>query len=103
MNKDYNDILKEIHKISKTVESLDNRISKELQEVKKYIKQINSKILTVLDKIQEFEIIMDAAEILEDHIQEEEDKYNTEWSPYDDDHELEDYEGYDNDIEEDES
>jgi hypothetical protein len=44
---------------------------------------------------------MDAAEILEEHMEEEENKYNTEWNPYDDeDYEPEDYEQYGDDDKE---
>ena len=43
---------------------------------------------------------MDAADIIEEHMEEEENKYNTEWNPYDDDdHQKEDYENYDNEDE----
>ena len=39
---------------------------------------------------------MDAAEIIEDHMDEEEDKYNTEWNPYnDEDYDGEEFDNYD--------
>ena len=49
--------------------------------------------------MQEFEIIFDAAEIIEDEIDRNQ-GYKTEWSPYDDeDFQIEDYEHYDDDDE----
>jgi hypothetical protein len=62
---------------------------------------MDRKISDISNKVQEFEIIMDAAEIIEDHMEEEENKYNSEWDPYDDDnYESEPYEEY-NDEEDD--
>ena len=46
---------------------------------------------------------MDAAELIEQQMEEEEDKYNTEWNPYDEDYDAEDYEDYSGDIEQDDS
>jgi hypothetical protein len=93
---------KELDQLSKEIKSLENKQSKEFSDIKKLLKKMDQKLGQILDKIQEFEIIMDAAEILEEHMEEKED-YNTEWNPYDDDdYETEDYEDY-NSPEEDES
>lgn len=78
-------------------------IRKENKELKKIIKVLENKVCLVLDKIQEFEIVLDAAELIEDQIDEqtkEDNRYNTEWNPYEDeDFRGEDYENYDDDEE----
>lgn len=89
MPKSIDDIYKELEKNIKDVSSLDSKFSKEMTDLKKLLKSLDKKISLILEKVQEFEIIMDAAEILEEHMEEEEDKYNTEWNPYEDN---EDYE-----------
>jgi|TARA_B100001778_G_scaffold322604_1_gene315087 peptidoglycan hydrolase CwlO-like protein len=83
-------------KITKLI--LDNKkellsLQKEHTDIKKTLKKIDQKISNVLDKIQEFEIVLDAAEALEGRLDEEEDeKYNTEWNPdEDEDFNTEDY------------
>ena len=68
-------------------------LQKQHTDIKRTLKRIDQKISNVLDKIQEFEIVLDAAEVLENHIDDQEDKeneYDTEWNPeededYDDD------------------
>ena len=72
-------------------------LQKENKELKKIIRNIERKINLVLDKIQEFEVVLDAAELLEEQVEKQnESEYNTEWSPYEDeDFESEDYEDYD--------
>jgi DNA anti-recombination protein RmuC len=106
MSKDINDIIKEVqktnqelYKTNKEVHNIDSKLSKDVVEIKKILKSLNRKMDLMIDKIQEFEIIMDAAEIIEDHQADEEDKYNTEWNPYDEDHDGEDYEDHENDNE----
>jgi hypothetical protein len=89
MPKNIDDIYKELVKNIKDVSSLDSKVSKEMADLKKLLKSLDKKISLILEKVQEFEIVMDAAEILEEHMEEEEDKYNTEWNPYEDN---EDYE-----------
>lgn len=89
MSKNIEDIYKELVKNIKDVSSLDSKVSKEMADLKKLLKSLDKKISLILEKVQEFEIVMDAAEILEEHMEEEEDKYNTEWNPYEDN---EDYE-----------
>ena len=95
MSKEISDIIKEIqknnqeiYKINKDVHSVEDNLSKEIKEIKQYLKSLDKKISMVLDQIQEFQIIMDAAEIIEDSMdeedEEEDDIYNTEWNPYDD-------------------
>ncbi len=82
-------------KITKLI--LDNKkellnLQKEHTDIKKTLKKIDQKISNVLDKIQEFEIVLDAAEVLESRLDEEEERYNTEWNPEEDeDFNTEDY------------
>lgn len=76
-------------------------LQKENGELKKILKSIERKVDAIADKIQEFEIVFDAAEILEDQIEKQR-EYNTEWNPYDDeDFQIEDYEDYDTDDDDD--
>ena len=73
-------------------------MSTELQKVLEILKHIQLKIDAIESKISEFEIIFDAADIIEEHREEEENKYNTEWNPYDDeDFAVDEYETYDDD------
>jgi hypothetical protein len=98
MSRDIENIAKEIIKANKEIHHMEDKFSKDIGDIKKLIKNLEKKIDLVLNKIQEFEIIMDAAELIEEQRDEEEDKYNTEWNPYEDeDYEKEDYENYDND------
>jgi hypothetical protein len=90
MPKNIDDIYKELVKNIKDVSSLDSKVSKEMADLKKLLKSLDKKISLILEKVQEFEIVMDAAEILEEHMEEEEDKYNTEWNPYEDNEDYED-------------
>tara|TARA_Y100000385_G_C12808307_1_gene514952 strand:+ start:215 stop:514 length:300 start_codon:yes stop_codon:yes gene_type:complete len=72
-------------------------LQKENKETKKILRALEKKIQILSDKMQEFEIIFDAAEIIEDEIDRNQ-GYKTEWSPYDDeDFQIEDYEHYDDD------
>tara|TARA_Y100000401_G_C8145393_1_gene136929 strand:+ start:212 stop:517 length:306 start_codon:yes stop_codon:yes gene_type:complete len=73
------------------------KLHKENKEYKKILSVIQSKIDSIESKIQEFEIIFDAADIIEEHREEEENKYNTEWSPYEDEDFIEEYNNYDDD------
>jgi hypothetical protein len=95
MSKNIDDIYKELVKNIKDVSNLDSKVSKEMADLKKLLKSLDKKISLILEKVQEFEIVMDAAEILEEHMEEEEDKYNTEWNPYEDN---EDYEENSDDV-----
>lgn len=92
---------RELDQLSKEIKSLENKQSKEFSDIKKLLKKMDQKLGQILDKIQEFEIIMDAAELIEDQM-EDRDEYNTEWNPYDDeeDYEAEEYEQYGDDDEE---
>lgn len=70
-------------------------LQKENKELKKILKSIERKLNLVADKIQEFEVVFDAAQIIEDEVEKQQ-EYNTEWNPYDDeDYTIEDYEDYD--------
>lgn len=90
MSKDIDDIYKELLKNTKDISSLDSQVSKEMSDLKKLLKSLDKKISLVLEKIEEFEIVLDAADILEEQMEEEEDKYNTEWNPYEDNEDYED-------------
>lgn len=90
MSKDIDDIYKELLKNTKDISSLDIQVSKEMSDLKKLLKSLDKKISLVLEKIEEFEIVLDAADILEEQMEEEEDKYNTEWNPYEDNEDYED-------------
>jgi hypothetical protein len=75
-------------------------LQKENKELKKILKTTERKVDLILDKIQEFEVVFDAAELIEEQIEKQnnESEYNSEWSPYDDeDFNPEDYENYDED------
>ncbi len=74
-------------------------LQKENKEFKKILKTMERKVDLILDKIQEFEVVFDAAELIEEQIERQnESEYNSEWSPYDDeDFNPEDYENYDED------
>lgn len=99
MSKEFNDILREIQKIHKDTASLDNKTTKNIEEIKRSIRTLDKKVSLILDKIQELEVIIDAAELIEEQMEENEDIYNTEWSPYEENYENEDYENYDEDDE----
>jgi hypothetical protein len=73
-------------------------MSTEINKLIKLVKEIKDKVDSIESKIQEFEIIFDAADIIEEHKEEEENRYNTEWSPYDDeDFSVGEYETFDDD------
>jgi hypothetical protein len=91
---------KELEQLSREIKSLENKQSKEFSDIKKLLKKMDTKLTKILDKVEEFEIIMDAAELIEDQM-EDRDEYNTEWNPYDEeDYEAEEYEQYGDDDEE---
>jgi DNA anti-recombination protein RmuC len=103
MSRDIEHIAKEILKANKEIHDIDGKFSKDMSDIKKTLKGLEKKIDLVLNKIQEFEVIMDAAELLEsqlDEQDEDEDKYNEEWNPYNEDYDSEDYEGYNDDEDE---
>jgi hypothetical protein len=102
MSRDIENITREIIKANKEIHQIEDKFSKDINDIKKLLKNLDKKVELVLNKIQEFEVIMDAAELIEEQMEEEEDKYNTEWSPYEDeDFDGEAYENY-NDDEDDE-
>ncbi len=101
-------MLSEYSKLNKAI--VDNKkellsIQKENKDLKKIVKTLERKINLILDKIQEFEVVLDAADLLEEQIEkhdQERKEYNTEWNPYDDeDFHIEDYENYDDDDDDD--
>jgi chromosome segregation ATPase len=96
--------LSEFNKLNKAI--LQNNkellsIQKENKDFKKVIRTLERKINILLDKIQEFEVVLDAADLLEEQIEKHDQnkkEYNTDWNPYDDeDFHIEDYENYDDD------
>jgi uncharacterized coiled-coil DUF342 family protein len=101
MAKSVDDVYKEILKLSKDINQLDGKL-KDLIEIKKNIKNLDHKIQDVSKRIQEFEIIMDAAELIEEQLGDTDEDDDFPWSPYSDEYESEEYEDYDG-IEEDES
>ena len=82
---------------------LDNKksiqdIQKDNKDIKKILSKIERNLSLLVNKIQEFEIVFDAAEIIEEEIERQMEDYNTDWSPYDDeDFKPEEYEDYDAD------
>lgn len=93
---EYTKITKQITDIEKEI----SVVSKDNKEFKKILKNLERKINLVLDKIQDFEVVFDAAELIEDQIEKQDkDKYNTEWNPYEDeDFEPENYDDDDDDV-----
>lgn len=94
-NRELDKLNKDIIQIHKHLKSIDDNYNKEFSELKKILKKMDQKVNQISNKIQEFEIILDTAEALEEHLEEQEQQeegYNTEWNPYED----EDYnsEGY---------
>lgn len=102
MAKSIDDLFKEVAKISKDVHQIETTHKKDLDNIQKAIKGLTRKVDDILAKIQEMEVIMDAAEFLEEHL-DAADNDDGEWSPYNEEYEPEDYEDYGYDIEEDES
>lgn len=97
MATDLDKITKAINMLSKELSGMNDKYIKEFVDIKKLLKHIDKQLIDISRKVQEFEIILDAAELIEDQM-EEKDKYNTEWNPYDDDeYEGEDYEKYEED------
>jgi methyl-accepting chemotaxis protein len=81
---------------SNTIISLLLENQKSLSDIKNMITKINEEIAELTEKIQEFEIIFDAAEIIEEQAQRDEEIYGKEWNPYDDEDFTPDfYEDYD--------
>ena len=94
-NRELDKLNKDIIQINKHLKSIDDDCNKEFSELKKILKKMDQKVNQISNKIQEFEIILDTAEALEEHLEEQEQQdegYSTEWNPYED----EDYnsEGY---------
>ena len=76
MNTEFQKIIKMLTETNKTLSTID----KENRDIKKILKNLEKQIKSISDRLAEFEIIMDAAEILEDQVIEEEDIYNTDWT-----------------------
>ena len=74
--------------------SKDFDISKEFSDIRTMLKNMDTKIDTIMEKIQEFEIIMDAAELIEDQLDNHEDYDEEDWRPYDEDYDDDDYPRY---------
>ena len=67
-----------------------SNIEKGQEKLEQIFLSLDEKINTIYDKIQDFEIVLDAAEILEDQ------QTDNDWEPYEErEFEIEDYENYD--------
>ena len=69
----------------------------DIQKILKVLQELKRQVDSIESKINEFEIIFDAADIIEEHKEEEENKYSTEWNPYEDEDFSAGYNGYDDD------
>lgn len=74
-------------------------LQKENKEIKKILKHLDKTVEILSNKIQEFEILFDAAEIIEDSMRDNETQdeiYDLGWTPYsDNDDFMEDYDDED--------
>jgi len=61
MSKDFDNIIKQIAKSNQEIHRVDNHLSKDISEIKRAIKSLDNKMSILIDKIQELEVIMDAA------------------------------------------
>jgi len=90
--------------IIKQINAMQTQIDKKFLSMEEVFEDLNKKMNLILNKVQEFEIVLDAAEIIEEHIEDQEsqakDIFNTDWTPYnDEDFGSEDYENYDDNEE----
>jgi hypothetical protein len=83
------DIEKILKQFIKEYKHDQDNYTKELKQIKRSISNIEKNTLDISKKIKEFEIILDASEILED-MEKSDDQFDTEWNPYED--------GVDNDV-----
>lgn len=102
MAKNIDDVFKEVAKISKDIHQIETSHKKEISGIQNTLKGLTRKIDEILAKIQEMEVIMDAAEFLEEHL-DAADNDDEEWSPYNEEYEPEEYEDYGYDVDEDEN
>ncbi len=91
-------------KIIKKLSESQLKTDKQLSVIQKILKNLEKQMNIIINKVQEFEIVLDAAEIIEEHIEDQEsqarDIFNTDWTPYnDEDFGSEDYENYDDNEE----
>lgn len=85
VDKQNTEILKDLEKLNKN----QDNYSKEVKEIKSLLRTIDRKLTSVLEKVQEFEVIMDAIELIEDEENgdltqteiDSEQSYDTEWTP----------------------
>jgi t-SNARE complex subunit (syntaxin) len=99
MAKSTDDVFKEITKINKDIHQIDIKHQKDLENVLKSLKNLTKKVDDILSKIQELEVIMDAAEFLEEHLDAADEDEG--WNPYNNEYEPEEFEDYGYDSEED--
>jgi|MDSZ01.3.fsa_nt_gb DNA anti-recombination protein RmuC len=97
-------VMDNTEKIINQINAIQAQIDKKFLSMEEVFEDLNKKINLILNKVQEFEIVLDAAEIIEEHIEDQEsqakDIFNTDWTPYnDEDFQSEDYENYDDDSE----
>lgn len=88
MQKNNEDIFKEIQKNQKYFLSMENDIHKELGFIKNFMRNLERKVSRILDKIEELEVVMEVSEIEDE---EDTENYETEWNPYYDQIDGEDY------------
>ena len=79
--------------IQSCLTKFDKKQNKELKLIKNMVVQIESKVQLIAEKIQEFEIILDAADFIEDNIYQKD---------YDDEPDWGDYGTYDDEEDEEE-
>lgn len=99
MNKDIDDLFKELQKNQKYLVGMENDILKEIAFVKSFLRNLDRKVSRILEKVEELEVVMEVTEIMEDE-EEEVDDYTTEWSPYNDGIDNDGYEEDEDDDEE---
>lgn len=95
MPKDIDDIFKELNKLNKELDSVENSLSRDIGDIKNFLKILDKKISKILSKVEEFEVIMDESELEDDEAEE----YNSEWNPYENEtYDNENYETYEDDT-----
>jgi DNA anti-recombination protein RmuC len=83
--------ISDIDKIFSKIESIDNKLSNDISDIKIILLSLDHKVGLILDKIQQFEIVAED----DPEIQDNEQEFNEEWSPYDS--YEEDYDDYNED------
>ena len=78
-------VMDNTEKILNQINTIQAQIDKKYLSMEVVFEDLNKKINLILNKVQEFEIVLDAAEIIEEHIEDQEsqatDIFNTDWNP----------------------